>query len=166
MNRCLVLLCFATSCAMPSTPAMEIDPARIAYDRSPAQSELARFMRESVNVPFSFAVFEAEQQQRPRRVQHAALVLQDAVANLVYWPEPPAVSEPARDVFYTYARELERQVSGLEVAARAHDVDQTAASLEGIRQTCNTCHHFFRPASVISQDVLVDSTFRFQEDVP
>lgn len=165
MNRCLLFVSLV-GCAMPSTPAVEIDPARLAYDRSPAQSELARFMRESVNVPFSFAVFEAEQQQRPRRVQHAAVVLQDAVANLVYWPEPPAVSEPARDVFYTYARQLERQVSWLEVAAREHDADQTAARLEDIRQTCNTCHHFFRPASVISKDVLSDRPMLFEEDAP
>ncbi|NVB79461.1 MAG: cytochrome c [Kofleriaceae bacterium] len=141
--------CAATSGVEVIEPGPSAESVRI-------DTQLARFMREAVNVPFSFAVMERDGRRRAVRFRRAALVLQDAVRDLVHWEDPPAKTVSARVVFYTYARELERQVGALELAARSHDVAATSAHLEQIRETCNSCHHFFRPASVISEDVLRD----------
>jgi hypothetical protein len=115
---------------------------------------LARFMRETVNVPFSFALMEHDQ---PRRVHTAAIALQEAAQGLVHWTNPPTGDGvEARDVFYAYARDLEHHVGLLEIAARDRDTEDTTYHLRGIRQTCNSCHKFFRPANAISHDVAFD----------
>lgn len=119
-----------------------------------ARPRLARFMREVVNVPFSFAVLEHDGARRAIRYRGAALVLHGAVRDLARWQAPPAVSPEGRAVFYTYARHLERQVARLELATRGHDPVETGARLDAIRQTCNGCHRFFRPPSAISVDVI------------
>jgi len=151
-RQLLLLACVATwaGCARPFAAPGGRETVR------PASStlELARFMRETVNVPFSFAVLEYEGPQRHRRIERAAVVLKDAVRDLVHWQAPPVVSAEARDVFFEYARQLERQVADFEVAARAHDLDATASRLEAVRQSCNSCHRLFRPASVVSVDVV------------
>jgi hypothetical protein len=127
----------------------------VAHTEPEGGSHLARFMRESVNVPYSFALFEQGGRNRLRRVNLAAVVLKEAARDLVHWSDPPVHSASARDVFYTYARNLERHVGILEVATQNHDTERSARSLEEIRRTCNGCHHFFRPASLFSRDVAV-----------
>jgi len=139
------------------TPALAPSPAPVR-----SNTELARFMREMVNVPFSFAMLEHDGRQRQVRYQRAAIVLRDAVRDLVHWHDPPGASAAASEVFFEYARDLERQVGRFEIAARHHDVAGTAQQLEAIRQTCNSCHRFFRPSSVISADVVYD---RFAVDL-
>ena len=119
-------------------------------------AQLARFMRETVSVPYSFALIASHQPGRTTRVHRAAIALQDAVADLVHWSNPPVRSESARAVFYAYAENLELHVARLEAAARSEDTALAAHSLENIRQTCNHCHRFFRPASKISADVALD----------
>lgn len=114
-----------------------------------ARPRLARFMREVVNVPFSFAVLEHDGARRPVRYRGAALVLHGAVRDLARWQAPPTVSPEGRAVFYTYARHLERQVARLERATRDPDPVETGARLDAIRQTCDGCHRFFRPPSAI-----------------
>jgi transposase len=154
MKQLLVAPLALTACA--SSVGMHAFEAQPEQEPVRIDTQLARFMREAVNVPFSFAVMERDGRRRPVRFRRAALVLQDAVRDLVHWEDPPVRSASARVVFYTYARELERQVGAFELAARSHDVAATSAHLEQIRETCNSCHHFFRPASVISEDVLRD----------
>ena len=117
---------------------------------------LARFMRERVNVPFSFALVEHVDGQHPRRVYRAAVVLREAAQSLIHWNDPPVASAEARQVFYAYAQNLEYHVSLLEVAAGEFDAQESSLSLLEIRDTCNSCHRFFRPASLISNDVALD----------
>ena len=116
---------------------------------------LGRFMREEVSVPFSFAML-ATAGTHGRRIHKAATVLREAARDLAHWSDPPAVSEQGRHVFYAYAQNLERHVARLELAAANRELELAADSLEQIRQTCNGCHHFFRPASRISPDVAYD----------
>jgi hypothetical protein len=121
-----------------------------------ATPPLARFMREEVNVPFAFVMLETASAQRGRRVHKAASILREAAHDLVHWSDPPVASDEARDVFYAYAENLEFHVTHLEDAAAHHEHVRTLDTLEQIRQTCNHCHHYFRPASVISPDVAYD----------
>jgi cytochrome c556 len=137
----------AAGCA--SAPPQAVAPA------SDEPRSLARFMRENLNVPFSFAMM-ATATKRPHRVHMAASVLREAAYHLADWPDPPAVSMQGRDVFYAYATNLAYHVRRLERATAGHDAPQVAYSLERIRQTCNSCHSFFRPASRFSPDVYVD----------
>lgn len=139
------------SCAAPV--------AQIAEAETPALSTLAslplaRFMREEVNVPFSFVMIEAATEHGGRRVHKAASVLREAARDLVEWTDPPVMSDEGRDVFHAYAQNLELHVARLEDAAERHE--DSAESVEQIRQTCNSCHRFFRPASFLSPDVAYD----------
>jgi hypothetical protein len=113
-------------------------------------------MREMVNVPYSIAQLAVQRPGREGRVRRAALVLHDAVADLVHWADPPGGSDAARDVFHAYARNLEHHVGLLEFASRTQDSALAAQSLEAVRQTCNQCHRFFRPANKISADVAIE----------
>jgi hypothetical protein len=124
-------------------------------------------MRENVNVPFSFAMMSTAN-KRPQRIGMAASMLRDAAHNLADWADPPAVSAQGREVFYAYAGNLGHHVRRLELATEQRDAEATADSLEQIRQTCNSCHNFFRPASRISPDVLVDLSVyeRIAVDLP
>lgn len=141
---------FAISCAAPTT--IHAVPTEPALPEAP----LGRFMRESLNVPFAFVMLETSvsPSHRGRRVHKAASILHDAARDLVDWSQPPAQTPEAREVFFTYAQQLEFHAASLEnvAADRAVAVD----TLEEIRQTCNDCHHFFRPASKISPDVAYD----------
>lgn len=116
---------------------------------------LARFMRERVNVPFSFAMLEAQGANRPIRVRKAASVLEDAARHLATWADPPVTTPSAREVFFEYARSLERTAMRYGEAIAADDHAMAASTLDGIRRTCNGCHRFFRPAST-SSDVGYD----------
>lgn len=137
------------SCAAPT--------ARMASsDGQLSALPLARFMRESVNVPFSFVMLEPASARREHRVHRAAIVLREAARDLIHWDAPPGLSDAGREVFYAYAANLETQVARLEDAAAHHEQDMADASVEQIRQTCNSCHRFFRPASVLSPDVAFD----------
>lgn len=152
----ITMVALVSGCAVaspPPVPAVRHDAAAAADHESP---ELARFMRELVNVPFSFAMLERDGAQRPLRLRRAALVLQDAVGDLAGWQDPPVASVEGRQVFYAYAESLERQVALLELATRRNDTAETGERLEDIRETCNGCHRFFRPASAISHDVFHD----------
>jgi cytochrome c556 len=139
-------VCLVASCATTTSPQQR-EPA--------AAMPLSQFMRERVNVPFAFAMMESGN-QRQHRVRKAASVLKDAVQHLVHWSNPPVVSVQGRDVFVTYAMSLEGHVLELERAAQQRDADGAAHSLEQIRQTCNHCHRFFRPANRLSPDVAYD----------
>jgi len=141
----------AISCAAPV--AQSAEPAPPALMDSSALA-LARFMREEVNVPFSFVMIEAATEHRARRVHKAASVLRDAARDLVVWSDLPVMSDEGRDVFHAYARNLEVHVARLEDAAERHE--DATESVEQIRQTCNSCHRFFRPASFLSPDVAYD----------
>lgn len=153
MNRRATYL--AVALASGCAGALPAAAPEVARTKDEAETELARFMREAVNVPFSFAMLEHDGRRRPIRFQRAALVLQDAAHDLVDWQDPPA-DGAARDVFFEYARSLERQVDELEVATRHHDLDRTSDRLEAVRQTCNTCHRFFRPNADTAGDVVYD----------
>ena len=113
-------------------------------------------MREQVNVPFAFAFLENDGHRRPIRFERAAGVLKEAARDLIQWDDPPVSSDAGRDVFFAYARNLEQQVARFELAARNHDLVDATDRLESIRQTCNSCHRFFRPASSVSDDVAID----------
>jgi hypothetical protein len=113
-------------------------------------------MREMVNIPYSIAQLAVHRPGRESRAQRAAVVLQSAVDDLVHWADPPGNSDAARGVFLAYAQNLEHHVVKLELATRMRDSDLAASSLEEIRQTCNQCHRFFRPANRISADVAPD----------
>lgn len=144
----------AISCAAPATQIAETD--RPAASTPPSSLPLARFMREEVNVPFSFMMLESPIAVRGRRVHKAATVLREAARDLVEWSDPPVESDEAREVFFAYAQNLEYHVARLEDAAARHEDEQSASSVEEIRQTCNHCHRFFRPSSYLSPDVAYD----------
>jgi hypothetical protein len=147
---CLAAGAFAISCAAPTTHAVPTEPAL-------PQVQLGRFMRESMNVPFAFVMLEtATAQQRGRRVHKAATFLHDAARDLVEWAQPPTATAEGREVFYTYAQHLEYHAARLEDAAAQRDTHLATDTLEEIRQTCNDCHHFFRPAAKFSPDVAYD----------
>ncbi len=139
----LALAILAVSCAAPAAPIVASDPLP---PRAP-EDPLARFMREEVNVPFAFMMLETSARRGPR-VHKAAVILGEAARDLVHWSDPPVTGE-AREVFYAYAENLEYHVERLEQTFTLDTVEQ-------IRQTCNHCHRFFRPASAISQDVAYD----------
>ncbi len=120
-----------------------------------ATPQLARFMRERVNVPFAFAMMESET-NRPLRMRKAAGLMREAARRLVHWSTPPTVSPQGQQVFHAYAQSLERHIGRLELASTTRETGGIANSLERIRQTCNDCHHFFRPASQLSRDVMFD----------
>jgi hypothetical protein len=143
----------AISCAAPAAQIVETEPPTVA----PLQSDLplARFMREEVNVPFSFMMLETGT-TRGRRVHKAAIVLREAARDLVQWSDPPVMSDEGREVFYAYAQNLEFHVARLEDAAAHQQEEDSADSVEQIRQTCNHCHRFFRPTSFLSPDVAYD----------
>jgi hypothetical protein len=134
-------------CAATAAPAVHRDVEPAGDLEHP---ELARFMRELINVPFSFAMLERDGAQRPLRYHGAAVVLREAARDLVAWQQPPVDSAEARAVFYAYASHLERQVVQLELATARMDTVETGARLEDIRDTCNSCHRFFRPASALA----------------
>lgn len=104
-------------------------------------------MRERVNVPFTFAFLEAHNEGRPVRVEKAAVVLEEAARHLVDWQDPPVDSASGREVFFEYARHLEIGAERFVDAVRSHDLDMATSRLDGIRQTCNGCHRFFRPTA-------------------
>ncbi|GEM_PF-2661530 len=140
----------AISCAAPGTVVEESAPSALST------APLGRFMREEVNVPFSFVMLETASAQRNRRVHKAASLLREAARDLAQWSDPPVDSVEGRDVFFAYAQNLEFHVARLEDAAAHHQEEESADTVEEIRQTCNHCHRFFRPASVISPDVAYD----------
>jgi Cytochrome C' len=148
---CLALASFALACAAPATHVVPNEPSLPA-------PQLGRFMRESVNVPFSFVMLETATAtaKRGHRVHKAASILHDAARDLVGWSNPPVVSDQGREVFFTYAQQLEDHAARLEDAAAQHEAQDTVDTVEEIRQTCNGCHHFFRPASKFSPDVSLD----------
>src|SRR5688500_16409657 len=151
---CSTNLTIITSVALAScaTPA-SITTLRPSGGPESATPQLARFMRERVNVPFAFAMMESET-NRPIRMHKAAGLMREAARHLVHWSTPPSASPQGREVFYAYAQSLERHIGRLEFASAARETDAIANSLERIRQTCNDCHHFFRPASQLSRDVM------------
>ena len=159
-NLSIIAIAALAGCAAPATASG--GPATVL--KAPS---LARFMRESLNVPFSFAMM-ATASQRPHRVVKAASLLGDAAHHLADWADPPRVSPQGREVFYAYAANLGHHVRRLEFATQHRDAEATADSLEQIRQTCNRCHNFFRPASRISPDVYVDFSIhdRVAVDLP
>ena len=144
-------IAMTTACAAPAQLVVESEKSAMLPDLP-----LGRFMREEVNVPFSFVMLEAVTTQSDRRVHRAAIVLREAARDLLLWDDPPVESVEGRDVFYAYAQNLEFHVGALEDAAAQRETQRTADSVEQIRQTCNNCHRFFRPASVISPDVAYD----------
>jgi len=153
MLGCLATASFAISCAAPTTHVVPADPA--LPER--AEAPLGRFMRESVNVPFAFVMLEtANAHHRGKRVHKAATFLHDAARDLVDWAEPPTQTAEAREVFFTYAQHLEYHAARLEDAAAQRETQLADDTLEEIRQTCNGCHHFFRPAAKFSPDVGYD----------
>ena len=147
---CSLIVTFAISCAAPTTQLATSEPPMVR------PAGLGRFMRESVNVPFSFVMIETATARRERRVHRAASMLHDAARDLVDWSDPPVESDEGRAVFYAYAEHLEYNVGRLEHAAARREVELAVESVEDIRQTCNDCHRFFRPASAISPDVAYD----------
>lgn len=147
----LTIAAFAISCAAPSMQTVPNEPAL-----PHAQAKLSRFMRESVNVPFSFLMLETAVAKPGRRVHKGARLLHAAARDLVDWSNPPAESDQGREVFFTYAQHLEQHAARLEDAAEQHASDLTADTVEEIRRTCNGCHHFFRRAAKISPDVSLD----------
>jgi cytochrome c556 len=140
-------LMFATLASCVPVAATAV-PEPVERDQLP----LSRYMRETLGMAFSFAQTE---HRHTRRVHSAAIALQDGANGLIHWSDPPVASAEAREVFYAYAGDLMRRVSMLEAATRAYDADDTAYHLRNIRETCNTCHRYFRPAAVISPDVLL-----------
>ncbi|HEY5939136.1 MAG TPA: hypothetical protein VIU61_31005, partial [Kofleriaceae bacterium] len=105
----------------------------------PGDPQLSRFMREHVNVPFSYAVLETASANRPVRVHKAALVLTMAARSLGEWKNPPVHSEDGRAVFFEYARDLARRATLLEHTARTHDTAQTMQTLVEIQAVCASC---------------------------
>ena len=148
MIACSSIATLAISCAAPTAQVMETDPSKLET------LPLARFMREEVNVPFSFMLIETATEQRVPRVHRAATVLREAAHDLVRWSDPPGASDEARAVFHAYAENLEFHVARLEDESANHE--DSADSVEQIRQTCNHCHRFFRPANFLSPDVAYD----------
>lgn len=108
-------------------------------------------MNERVNPSFSrltFLVFHADTEDDPRAVKaelaKVARTLAGATTRLKAWPTPPVETEQGREVFLTYAAELDRSAQRLVDIVVRSDGAAAAKTLEQIAKTCNDCHHFFR----------------------
>ena len=140
----LVLVAACTKNPAPPTTAERAPDAGMAA--------LAALMKNHINPAFSkltFLVFHGEEMQEdPNAVraemQRTATALRGSIGKLRDWPELPAQSPQGREVFYTYAVNVERQAQELFAAIERRDNDMAATQMSDIADTCNNCHHFFR----------------------
>jgi hypothetical protein len=126
-------------------PAQETaPPAPVAQRKhSPA---LAMFMRSRMNPPFSritFFMFHAEGQEASALLS-AVEALAEATRQVAVWPDPPTVTEQAREVFFEYARQAEKDAAHLVEIVRSGDRDGMVRAFEDVQRRCDNCHHYFR----------------------
>jgi hypothetical protein len=108
-------------------------------------------MRETMNVPFSFAMLESGRHGPSPRVARAAVVLSDAAKGLTVWKNPPGNSDSARAMFFAFAKNLETQTAQWQ-----SEPSDPHSHLQAIRATCNGCHHYFRTTIGRTTDVGYD----------
>ena len=122
------------------------------HDKIGEMRELGALMKNDINPAFSkltMLVFHGESMQEDPKVVKtelttAATVLKGAIAKLREYRNPPTATSQGRDVFFTYAGSVDRATQKLFAAIERSDSQAAATELEGIAQTCNNCHHFFR----------------------
>jgi hypothetical protein len=113
---------------------------------------LAALMKNQINPAFSkltFLVFHAnELQEDPNAVraelERSAALLRVSIAELRGWREPISGSNEGRDVFFTYAANVDQQAQTLFEAVQNRDGAAAAKQMQDMADTCNNCHHFFR----------------------
>lgn len=135
------------ACTKSPTPPTTVEPPKDAQ-----MAALAALMKNHINPAFSkltFLVFHADElQEDPNSVraemQRTAMVLRGSIGKLRDWKEIPSESAQGREVFYTYAANVDRQAQQLFDAIERRDHDTAATQMSDIADTCNNCHHFFR----------------------
>lgn len=147
MRLCATSLAFVVLAACPKAPVP-------SSDRPPdaGMAALAALMKNQINPAFSkltFLVFHGDElQEDPNAVraemQRAATTLRGSIGELRDWPELQTQSNEGRDVFNTFAMNVDRQAQKLVDAIASRDADTAANQMQDIADTCNNCHHFFR----------------------
>jgi hypothetical protein len=143
----LVLVLVVAACTKNPAPPTTVEPPRDAE-----MAALAALMKNHINPAFSkltFLVFHAEElQEDPSSVraemQRTAVTLRGSIGKLREWKEIPSQSAQGREVFYTFAANVDRQAQQLSDAIDRRDNEVAATQMSDIADTCNNCHHFFR----------------------
>jgi cytochrome c556 len=140
----LATMMLASLVGCSSTPSPERAPRR--------STALGALMNETVNPTFSKMIayafhadtMDAEPAAIRAELRRAADDFRAAFARVKTWSDPPVDSAQGRDVFYTYAADVDRLANELVVAIDRADDAAVRRSLERVAGTCNACHHFFR----------------------
>lgn len=113
---------------------------------------LGVLMKDQINPSFtklSFLVFHGDtMDEEPAaldaEIARNARVLASGTSQLREWTAPPTETAEGREVFLTYAASVDKTAQQLVDAVGRKDAKGTAAAMEQIAKTCNSCHHFFR----------------------
>jgi cytochrome c556 len=142
-NASLSMLALA-ACSGPTVAADQTE-------RDPQMAALAALMKDKVNPAFSkltFLVFHGSDQDDAEatrvEMQRNAQVLRGSLADLHTWSALTTKTPEARDVFYTYAVDMDRQARQLYDAIARRDGNAAMVQMQSMADTCNNCHHFFR----------------------
>lgn len=109
-------------------------------------------MKQEINPAFSkltFLVFHGEEMEedpiklKTEMTRHGKTLL-TSLARLRSWPHPPTITDEGREVFFTYALNVDESAQRLLDAIGRTDNATAAKQLETIARACNNCHHFFR----------------------
>ncbi|MGE0398281.1 MAG: hypothetical protein AB7T06_16375 [Kofleriaceae bacterium] len=145
MVRAAVSLVLFAACTKAPVPATDRPP-------DAGMAALAALMKNQINPAFSkltFLVFHGEELQEDANavraeMQRAASTLRGSISELRDWRELSTQSAEGRDVFFTFAANVDRQAQKLVEAIEKRDADTAMTQMQDIADTCNNCHHFFR----------------------
>jgi hypothetical protein len=145
MSAGALLAVFLVACAKSPMPPSDKTP-------DAGMAALAALMKNQINPAFSklmFLVFhEDELQEEPNAVraeqQRFARLLRTSIGELREWKELSTQTPEGREVFYTFASNVDRQTQQLFDAIERRDRATAEAHMQDIADTCNNCHHFFR----------------------
>ena len=149
LDRLCLAALLAAGCSAGVQEGAQEAPAAATL-RSPA---LGMLMKNEINPPFSklsFLLNHLEEDAMPEEAQFFAeleeetAALREAIGRLRDWSDPPVASAEGREVFHSYALNLDRMSGWMAGALEAKDRGHAQDVLGRIAATCNSCHHFFR----------------------
>jgi len=139
-----IALAFAVTAGCGGDLAQGTTPVMAKPLHSP---ELNQIMKEEVNQPYSalvFGVFHSENGIDYAAIANPSEILRSGIAKARNIADPPAATNEARSVFFTYLDSLGRDAERFHNAVAARDRPGMEAALLRLGKTCNNCHHFFR----------------------
>jgi hypothetical protein len=140
----IVIACMiVTGCS-----ALPAQPSTLTATPKPLHSiELNRIMKEEVNQPYSalvFGVFHGDNGVDYPGIATPLEALRSGIAKVRGIADPPAETNEARSVFFTYLETLAHDTEKFRSAVVRRDQPSMEATLVRLSKTCNSCHHFFR----------------------